>query len=120
MLNKIIAVIVIISAFTLLDYLGHQYLQKNSGLDVVPQQYYTNKIIYGSILLFVGVMFIDKITNPSGYLRVFWLTSIVVLLLQSRYYSSYSPKFNQYVLVLHYLALAPLIYLAQEKKYIGG
>lgn len=118
MLNKIITVIIIISAFTLLDYIGHQYLQKNSGLEVVPQQYYTNKIIYGSILLFAGIIFIDKITNSSGYLRVFWLTSIVVLLLQSRYYSAYSPNFNQYVLVLHYVALAPLIYLAQEKKYV--
>lgn len=118
MINKIIAVIVVISAFTLLDYLGHQYLEKNSGLDVVPQQYYTNKIFYGSIILLVGILFIDKFANLSVYPKTFLLTSIVVLLLQARYYSAYSQKFNQYVLILHYAALAPLIYFAQERRLL--
>lgn len=115
MVNKIVVIIMVIASFTLLDYFGHQYLEKNAGLEVVPKQYYTHKIIFGSAILLI---FVDKITSSSGYLRVFWLTSIVVLLLQLRYYSTYSPKFNQYVLFLHYLTLVPLIYFTQERRLL--
>lgn len=118
-IKLIFAAFLIIILFTIADYMGHYYLEKNYELEKVPDTYYRNKIIYGFIILILTLLIIDKTINTTSYnTRIFVISSIVVILLQLRYYYTYSPQFNYSVLVLHYLILIPLVYYFQKKEYI--
>lgn len=114
----------IICIFTALDYAGHKYLEKNNDLEQVPGAYYKNKVIFGSLLLFIGVFVVDWLRKKNTYLdRPYYKASVlalfVILLLQLRYlYQGYFGTFHLYVIVLHYFALMPLIYFTQKWRYL--
>lgn len=120
-MSLILAVVLVTLIFTGLDYAGHLYLEKNASLEVVPSTYYTNKIIFGSALLLIGVFFIDWLSKKypileRPYYRTSALTLFVILLLQLRYaYQGYSLHFHILVLGLHYLALGIPLYFAEKK-----
>lgn len=112
--NLLIISIVIVLAFTALDFLGHKYLEQQYNLDVVPTQYFTNKIIFGTAILFGALLIIPK-NKFSDYTRVSIIAAILVVTLQIRYYYLYSLRFNYFIMPMHYLILLPLLYIAQEK-----
>lgn len=112
--NLAIISLAIILLFTGADWVGHQYLQTHNYLQVVPAYYYTNKIIFGTILLFASLLII----KIKDYKSVFLITAIIVGLLQTRYLYIYNQKFNITVMILHYVILAPLLYIAQKYNYI--
>lgn len=111
-----VAAIIII--FTLADYFGHTYLEKNYNLSKVPSYYYSHKIYFGVPILLIAILLIDYFNSLTEYPRIFMLTAVTVLLLQFRYIYIYSPKFNYTVIIMHYIILVPIIYYFQEKQYI--
>lgn len=114
------SVVLIIVIFAVVDFFGHKYLEKNSHLEVVQDRYFINKLIYGIPLLLVAVFAVGFFaTSLQLYQRILLMTLIVVLGIQFRYYLLYSLRFNFYVVVMHYLILAPLIYFAEEKKWLS-
>lgn len=120
-IKLLIAVVVVILAFTLIDYAGHKYLEKNASLEQVPSNYFTNKIIFGSILLLGAIWFFGRYyPTIGGYYKTSLISGSTVLLLQLRYlYYGYSLRFHAIVLAMHYLILATLVYFADRKRYLG-
>lgn len=86
---------VIIILFTIADYYAHQYLENKYNLDVVGGQYYFNKVLYGTPVLFIALLLIDQIITLSYYNRIYAISA-----------------------VLHYVLLTPLIYFAEKRGYI--
>lgn len=109
---------VIIIIFTIADYYSHKYLEDKYDLDVVGEQYYFNKILYGTPWIFFALLSIDKIITLSYYHRIYVISSIVVWSLQFRYLYQYNSKFNFTILVLHYILLTPIIYFAEKRGYV--
>jgi len=106
---KISSIIVLI--FTGLDYLGHKFLETNVHLDIVNQQYYINKILFGIPILLVAFYLYDKLGfNWTKIQRTFLYTAILVFALQTRYSYTYSLTSNYYILTLHFVIVYPLIY----------
>ena len=116
--NVIITSLIVILIFTAVDYISHQYLEKNYQLEKVPYAYYQNKVIFGTILLVIAV-FLSKQLHLNTYPLIFAVTAFVVIGLQFNYYSTYSSKFNYIVLLLHYAILGSLLYYSKEKGYIS-
>lgn len=113
-------IVIIILIFTLLDFLGHIYLEKNYSLEKIPDNYFLNKVLYGVPILVIAVWLWGNnyIRFQGEYAKIFILTLIVVLALQFRYYNLYSKRFNYIVLILHYLILAPILYYFIEHQKI--
>lgn len=120
-LNQLKNIVIIILIFTHMDFIGHRILQSQYNLEIVPQNYYINKIIYGTLILTIAIFLWDR-----GYIRfsntiygkTFVLSTITVLALQLRYYNLYSSRFNIVVIILHYVILASLLYYFIEKQKI--
>lgn len=109
-IRRFVLVFAAILLFTGLDYLGHAYLEKNHSLEQVPQDYYKNKLIYGTIILFFA-----SYLHKKGISIV---TLITILALQLQYFKYYSATFNIYVLVLHYISLGLILYLFRKNGWI--
>lgn len=112
------ASVVIIIIFTTIDFFSHQYLEKNYQLEKVPSYYFQHKVLYGIALLFLTLMFLDNFITLKYYPKIFVTAAIVVLALQFQYSTLYSLRFNYIVLLLHYLILSPLLYIAETKNYL--
>jgi hypothetical protein len=94
-----ILILEIILVFTLFDYIAHSLSAEYS----VPSWYFTNKIIYGTIIGFVTYLFIKKKEIlPKSII----LSAVVSILLQIRYYTlGYSLEFVFLFLAIHFIIL---------------
>lgn len=91
--------LVIILLFTLFDYIIHSLSEEYA----VPSYYFRNKIIFGTIIGFIVLMFTNKL-NPSKKALLFSL--VVSTLLQVRYYlEGYPKKFVFEFLFIHFIIL---------------
>lgn len=94
-----ILVVLIISFFTLLDFLVHNL----SNSFAVPEYYFRNKIIVGIIYGFIISLFTAKMKPLK---RAITFSAIIAVLLQVRYYfEGYAKWFVFLFLGLHFLML---------------
>jgi len=91
--------LIIILIFTALDYFTHGLSPEYS----VPGYYFSNKIIFGTLIGFLALIFLNKINWGKRAL----LTSLIVsVLLQTRYYlEGYPKKFVFEFMLFHFLML---------------
>lgn len=103
-----IVVFLAIVIFTLFDYLIHSI---SDGFSV-PDRYFRNKIIYGTLIGFVAYFFIRKF-NPINKALIF--SAAVAILLQIRYLlEGYSIKFVLLFLGIHFIVLSIVSWVAFE------
>jgi len=91
--------LIIILLFTALDYFTHGLSPEYS----VPNYYFRNKIIFGTLIGFLALIFLNKINWGKRAL----LTSLIVsVLLQTKYYlEGYPKKFVFEFMLFHFLML---------------
>ena len=95
----------IILIFTFFDYLAHLIKQEYS----VPARYFTNKIIYGTIIGFVTYLFIQR---KKLLTKTIIFSLVVGILLQTRYFlEGYSIYFVLLFLVIHFIILFIISYI---------
>jgi len=95
----LVFILEIILVFAFFDYIIHSL----SAEYAVPSWYFTNKIIYGTIIGFVTYLFIKKKEIlPKSII----LSAVVSILLQIRYYTlGYSLQFVFLFLAIHFIIL---------------
>ena len=100
-INLFFITLAIIIIFTILDYFTHQL----SSEYAVPGYYFTNKIIYGTLIGFLVLILSNKINWGK---RALLMSLVVSVLLQTRYYlEGYSKEFVFEFMLFHFLMLVP-------------
>lgn len=100
-----LVVLGIILIFSFIDYLIH-LLSKEYA---VPSRYFTNKIIYGTLVGFVSYLFLRK---RNVIVMSFVFSLVVSVLLQVRYFlEGYSTYFVFLFLIIHFIILWPVSWL---------
>ncbi len=95
----LLSVFIIILIFTLIDVLVHSLSEEYA----VPDYYFRNKIIFGTIIGFVTYLFIRK---RNLFTRSLTFSVVVSVLLQIRYFlEGYSLEFVIEFLFFHFLML---------------
>jgi len=103
---RLVIVLVIILIFTFIDYLAHQTSEEYS----VPSRYFTNKVIYGTLIGFISLFFLRKF---NFFTKGILFSAIIAVLLQIRYFiEGYPLEFVLEFLLFHFLMLAPISVLA--------
>ncbi len=99
----LVAVFITILIFTFFDFLIHSLSKEYA----VPDYYFKNKIIYGTLIGFITYLFLK---NKSIFTKALIFSSIVSVLLQIRYYfiEHYALNFVLEFLVIHFLILLPV------------
>ena len=96
---SLIVVLCIIFIFSAVDYFIHSLSEKYS----VPQRYFPNKIIYGTIIGFFAYLTFKKM---DIFEKSFAFSIVVSLLLQARYFiEGYSLEFVFLFLIVHFIIL---------------
>lgn len=94
--------LVVISIFAVIDYFIHLLSPDYS----VPSYYFRNKVIFGTIIGFIAIIFAQKLSIGKKSL-VF--SAVVSLLLQARYFlEGYPKKFVLEFLFIHFFILLPV------------
>ena len=97
-----IVVLGIILIFTLGDYFIHILDEEYS----VPSRYFTNKVIYGTIIGFITFLFVKK---KKLLTKSLVFSAVVSILLQVRYFLEGYPKdFVFLFLAIHFAILLPI------------
>ena len=109
----LLIIFITILIFTAIDY----YVHTLSPEYAVPGYYFTNKIIFGTIIAFITYYFVRK--------KVFWkkalaISAVTSVLLQVRYYlEGYPRNFVYEFFLFHFLMLLPvsmiLLYIFRKK-----
>lgn len=100
-----IIILAIILVFAFFDYLVHQI----SPDYAVPEYYFRNKIIFGTIIGFIAFMIVK---NKPVITKTLVVSLSVAVLLQTRYYlTGYPLKFVLEFLVIHALILLAVSYI---------
>ena|SRR3989344_3904264 len=93
--------VLIIGVFTLIDYYVHGLSEEYS----VPGYYFKNKIIFGTIYCFLGLLILRK---WGLWVRTLVLSIVISILLQARYYlEGYPREFVFEFTLFHFLMLVP-------------
>ena len=97
----LLAAAAIIAIFTVIDYVVHSLSEEYS----VPGYYFKNKLIFGTIYCFIGLLIFRNF-------KIFWkslfLSGVISILLQTRYYlEGYPREFVLEFLLFHFLMLIP-------------
>lgn len=102
-----LTIFIIILIFTAIDYYIHTLNEKYS----VPDYYFKNKIIFGTLMGFITYSLIKKkIKTPL--IKSFIFSAIISILLQIRYYLEGYPKIFVFeFLIFHFLILFPLSWI---------
>jgi len=96
--------LIIVLLFAAADYFFHQLSAEYS----VPPRYFPNKIIYGTIFLFISLWVFSRL---SLWRRSFLSALIVSALLQARYFfEGYPLDFVLIFLFIHFIILFLLCY----------
>lgn len=97
----VLIIIGIILVFTFLDYLVHQLSTEYA----VPDYYFRNKIIYGSLWAILFYFIIRK-WNKGTVLKSLVFSALISIVLQARYaYEGYSWEFVIEFLFFHFFIL---------------
>ena len=105
-LKILLATFIIILIFTFIDYLIHSLKEEY----FVPSWYYTNKMIYGTLIGFITLSLLQKFKNIHIKTLIFSL--VVSTLLQTRYaLTGYDIYFVVLFLFIHFIILSPSTYL---------
>ena len=97
----LLAAIAIISLFTLIDYYVHTLSEEYS----VPGYYFKNKMIFGTIYCFIGLLIFR---NWKLIWKSLFLSGFISVVLQTRYYfEGYPSEFVLEFLLFHFLMLIP-------------
>ena len=100
MLRRLTVVFWVILIGTGLDWIVHQM----SAEYAVPDWYFRNKVIYGTLLGFGALLFIRRYTKNYRW-EAFWMSLIVATLLQARYFMlGYPMDFVVLFLGVHFVA----------------
>jgi uncharacterized membrane protein len=106
LLTGFVVILAVILLFTLVDYFTHQLRAEYA----VPSWYFRNKIIFGTIIAFITWLFVR---NKSPGVKALVISAVTSILLQIRYYLlGYSLDFVLLFLVIHFLILLSVSYLA--------
>lgn len=114
--SDLLIVFLIILIFTLIDALVHSL----SADYAVPDYYFRNKIIFGTIIGFVAYLFVK---NKSLFTKSLIFSVTISVLLQIRYaLEGYNLKFVIEFLFFHFLILlfTSIIIFKLSKKYLKG
>lgn len=108
--EKLIASVIyaffIILLFTFIDFIVHSL----SAEYAVPSWYYTNKIIYGTILATIILYFAKNYKDAA--VKAVLVATVTSILLQIRYYLlGYSIDFVISFLIIHFIILYGVTYL---------
>ena len=115
-LTILVIVFLVILVFTLIDAFVHSLSEEYS----VPDYYFRNKIIFGTIIGLITYLFIKK---NSLFVKSLIFSAVVSILLQIRYFlEGYSLKFVIEFLFFHFLMLllASLIIFRIFDKFLKG
>ena len=103
---RLLIVLSIVLIFTFIDYLANQTSEEYS----VPSRYFTNKVIYGTLIGFISLFFLRKF---NFFTKGILFSAIIAVLLQIRYFiEGYPLEFVLEFLLFHFLMLAPISVLA--------
>lgn len=117
--NNLVSIIIINLVFTVMDYIGHKYMESNYSLYVVPISYFYHKLIAGALLLFLGAYIVSNFMKSSGLiLKSIVISAMVILILQLRYITIYDSEFNYTVMALHFVILMPLVWFSLKQKFL--
>lgn len=95
------AILVLITIFSLIDYFAHSLSEEYS----VPGRYFTNKMIFGTLIAFFSYL---ALRSKSLILKSLFVSALTSLLLQLRYFiEGYSVEFVILFLFIHFLILFP-------------
>lgn len=97
-----LAALIIIAIFTLIDFAVHLLSEEYA----VPDYYFRNKLIFGTIIGFIALVFMQKLKTAKKALA---FSAIVSVLLQLRYFlEGYPLQFVLEFLVFHFVILVPV------------
>jgi peptidoglycan/LPS O-acetylase OafA/YrhL len=97
--------ILIVSVFTAMDYYVHSWSDEYA----VPSYYFTNKLMFGTLLMFLALTFTQKM---KLHWRALTTSLVVSALLQTRYFfEGYPTEFVLEFLLYHFLMLVPTSFL---------
>ncbi len=106
--------VVIIGIFTLIDYYVHGLSEEYS----VPGYYYRNKMIFGVVYCFLGLLILRRL---GLWMKAFVLSIAISILLQARYYlEGYPREFVFEFMLYHFLMLVPsflIVFWAYDKLF---
>ncbi len=113
--SDLLIVFLIILIFTLIDAFIHSLSPEYA----VPDYYFRNKIIFGTIIGFITYLFIK---NKSLFTKSLIFSVVISVLLQIRYaLEGYNLKFVIEFLFFHFLILLfTSIIIFKSKKYLKG
>lgn len=104
----LIFVLEVVLVFAFIDYGVHALSSKLT----VPAEYFTDKIIYGTLAGFIIYMFVRKDRTLK---KSFILSGILTILLQLRdYYIGYSLSFVALFFLIHFTILFVVSYLGMK------
>ena len=116
-LSILVLILIIILIFTLIDIFVHSLSEEYA----VPDYYYRNKIIFGTLIGFITYFFVKK---KKLLTKSLIFSAVVSILLQIRYFlEGYSKLFVFEFLVLHFLMLFPvslIIFKTLENRFLKG
>jgi len=96
---------IIILILTIIDYFIHSL----SPDYAVPSYYFRNKVIFGTIIGFIVLIFAQKLSTSK---KSVIFSAVVSLLLQVRYFlEGYPIKFVLEFLFIHFLILLPVSWI---------
>lgn len=102
------------TAWTVLDYFGHQLLDPLRG-EKTPPGYFGNKLLFSIPTLIVGRLFSDLVGGPP-LARAAVLGTTANAVMQLRYLFSMPASFNVACFLLHQVILIPLSFLITGKS----
>lgn len=111
-----LSVLIIILIFTLIDVIVHSLSEEYA----VPDYYFRNKIIFGTIIGFIAYLFVKK---RKLFVKSLIFSAVVSILLQTRYFlEGYPLKFVIEFLFFHFLMLiiVSLICFKIFDKFLKG
>ncbi|MEK6935608.1 MAG: hypothetical protein AABW67_02385 [Nanoarchaeota archaeon] len=113
--SDLLIIFLIILIFTLIDAFIHSL----SAEYAIPDYYFRNKIIFGTIIGFITYLFIK---NKSLFTKSLIFSVVISVLLQIRYaLEGYNLKFVIEFLFFHFLILLfTSIIIFKSKKYLKG
>ena len=94
-----LVILLIMLIFTFIDFLIHSFKEEWS----VPDYYFRNKIIFGTLIGFITYLFVK---NKENLFKSLVFSGVTSVLLQIRYFlEGYSIKFVLEFLIIHFLVL---------------
>ncbi len=103
-LQRLVGIFLVVIVGTFLDFLVHLMSERFS----VPEYYFSNKLLYATLWLMIGLIIFWRIRTPFS--KAVWMTALFAIVIQTRYFlEGYPLWFVFFFMAIHFITfLAPL------------